>query len=196
VRRQHERSPARRAGRAAPVAGGILLAVIVLAAGVGCDDGPHRDIQDEINILTRRNDALVPPATERLARYGRMAISQIETAIHTAAPMGRLHLIAALARVGDGEAVPILRHFAVYDVSPEVRGACEDLLARWAAVSGGSATDQRRAERARAAQVEIARKRAAGEAPMIFAGGTPGAPASTTVGAPEPVGIDLEKTPH
>jgi hypothetical protein len=170
---------------------GRARAIATLAAGLSllgaCDDSSHRDIQDEINILTRRNDALVAPATERLAGYGRTAIPQIETALHTAAPTGRLHLVAAFARIADGEAVPVLRHFAIYDVQPEVRRTCEDLLASWAA----DTTHERRAARARAAQAEIARKRAAGEGPLVFTGGTPGAP---TVGAPEPVGSDLEKT--
>ena len=61
------------------------------------------------------------------------------------------------------------------------------LLATWA--SDGSV--RHRAERAQAAQAEVARKRATGEGPLVFEGGTPGAP---TVGAPEPVGSDLEKT--
>lgn len=172
--------------------GGFALAglVLVMLAAPGCDDSSHRDIQDEINILTRRNDALVPPATDRLARYGRVAIPQIETAIHTAAPMGRLHLIDAFARIGDEEAIPVLRHFAVYDVRPQMRRACEDLLATWASDSG-TAVLRHRAERAQAAQAEVAHKRAAGEGPLVFEGGTPGAP---TVGAPEPVGSELEKT--
>ena len=171
-------------------AGAIRFAMAGLLAATlaaGCDDSFHRDIQDEINILTRRNDALVPPATERLARYGRVAIPQIETALHTAAPTGRMHLIDAFERIGDEEAIPVLRHFAIYDVKPQLRRACEDLLATWA--SDGAAGH--RAERARGAQAEIARKRAAGEGPLVFEGGTPGAP---TVGAPEPVGSDLEKT--
>jgi hypothetical protein len=171
-------------------AGAIRLALAGLLAitlAAGCDDSFHRDIQDEINILTRRNDALVPPATERLAKYGRVAIPQIETALHTAAPTGRMHLIDAFARIGDEEAIPVLRHFAIYDVKPQLRRACEDLLATWA----GDGAASHRAERARGAQAEIARKRAAGEGPLVFEGGTPGAP---TVGAPEPVGSDLEKT--
>ena len=170
---------------------GLAFATAALVSTAGCDDSFHRDIQDEINILTRRNDALVPPATERLARFGRVAIPQIETALHTAAPTGRLHLIEAFARLGDEEAIPVLRHFAVYDVRPQVRRACEELLASWASDSAATAPARSRAERARAAQGEIARKRAAGEGPLVFEGGTPGAP---TVGAPEPVGSDLEKT--
>jgi hypothetical protein len=169
-------------------AAGIVVLVVVAA---GCEDTSHRDIQDEINILTRRNDALVAPATQRLARYGRRAIAQIETAIHTAAPTGRSHLVDALGVMGDEEAVPVLRHFAIYDVRAEVRRACEDLLEQWASDGGDSRSTRRRAERARAAEDEIVRKRAAGEAPLVFQDGTPGAP---TVGAPEPVGSELEKT--
>jgi len=165
----------------------LALWLVAFSTAPGCDDASHRDIQDEINILTRRNDALVGPATERLARYGRNAIPQIETALHTAAPTGRLHLIEAFARIADGEAVPILRHFAIYDVHERVRRACEDLLGTWAR----DPAQPPRAERARAAQAEIGRKRAAGEGPLVFAGGPPGAP---TVGAPEPVGSELEKT--
>jgi len=171
-----------------------LLGWTLLAAalgGAGCDDTSHRDMQDEINILTRRNDALVGPATQRLARYGRLAIPQIEIAVHTAAPTGRLHLIDAFAAIGDDEAVPVLRHFAVYDVRDDVRRACEDLLQRWATGEESSASSRHRAERARAAEAEIARLRAAGEGPLVFQDGTPGAP---TVGAPEPVGSELEKT--
>ena len=129
----------------------------------------------------RRNDQLVPPATERLAAYKRAAIPQIETSLHTSAPTGRLHLVAAMARIGDGEAVPILRHTALYDVTPDVRTAAEAVLARWAA------GNDPRGARARDAITEIARKRAAGEGPLLFGdGGIPGAP--STVGAPDPVG--------
>jgi len=159
----------------------------VAAGAAGCDDHAHTDIGDEINILTRRNDALVPPATERLAAYGRKAVPQIETAMHTAAPTGRMHLLAALDAIGDDESVPVLRHVAVYDVRPEVRDGAEALLTRWASAAGASP----RATRAREALAAIARKRAAGEGPLLFGdAGTPGLP--STVGAPEPVGASLE----
>jgi len=188
-------TPARRAPahmrRGAPLVALLGLAALGLGAAPACDDANHRDIQDEINILTRRNDALVPLATERLARYGRMAIPQIEVAMHTSAPFGRLHLVEALDRIGDAESIPVLRHFSVYDVRPEVREACAGLLGRWASLAppGASSAIRGRAERARLALAEIARKRSAGEGPLIFEDGTPGAP---TVGAPEPVGIELE----
>jgi hypothetical protein len=159
-----------------------LVLAPALAGGLACEDLSHGDIGDEINILVRRDDQLVPPATERLAAYKRKALPQIETALHTAAPTGRLHLVAALDRIGDEEAAPVLRHVAVYDMTPDVRQAADAVLARWA-----SGTPESRAARARATQAEIARRRAAGEGPLLFGdAGVPGVP--TTVGAPEPVG--------
>jgi hypothetical protein len=161
----------------------LVVVALSLAAALGaaCEDGSHGDIGDEINILVRRNDQLVPAATERLAAYKRAAIPQIETSFHTAAPSGRVHLIAAMARIGDGEAVPILRHAALYDVTADVRSAAEAVLNRWA--SGAD----KRGDRARAALAEIATKRAAGEGPLLYGdGGLPGVP--STVGAPDPVG--------
>jgi hypothetical protein len=162
------------------------LGLAVAGAGASCEDHAYGDIGDEINILTRRNDALVPPATERLAAYRRKAVPQIETALHTAAPVGRMHLLAALERIGDEESIPVLRHTAVYDVTPEVRDAAQALLVRWS-----DGPPPARAERARAALADIAHKRAAGEGPLLFGdAGVPGLP--STVGAPEAVGASLE----
>jgi hypothetical protein len=167
------------------VLAGRLAALAVAASSLACDDVSHRDIGAEISVLVRRNDVLVAPATERLARHGRGAIPQIETAIHTANPNGRLNLITALDQIGDGEAVPVLRQVAVYDVAPEVRAAAEAVLTRWAAESGP------RGERARSGLAAVARKRAAGLGPVLFGdGGIPGAPA--TIGAPGPVGDDTK----
>ena len=167
--------------RGARVAGAFLFLFVITIASA-CEDVSHRDIGDEINILVRRDDQLVAPATERLARYRRAAIPQIETAMHTSAPPGRLHLIAAFDKIGDGEAVPVLRHVALFDITAEVRDAAERLLSRWAA----SADDKARAARARDAVAEIARRRAAGIGPMLFGDeGMPGVP--STVGAPEPI---------
>ena len=167
------------------LARGAVLAVALTAfsSALGaCEDVSHGDIGDEINILVRRNDQLVGPATERLAAYRRAAIPQIETAMHTSAPPGRLHLVAALDRIGDDEAVPVLRQVALFDVTPDVRDAAEAVLRRW----GGAGTGAR-AARAQAALAELARKRAAGLGPLLFGqSGVPGVP--STVGAPEPVG--------
>ena len=172
-------------GRLVTRAAAALL--FLSTAATACEEVSHRDIGDEINILIRRNDQLVAPATERLVRYRRAAIPQIETALHTSAPTGRLHLLTALEKIGDAEAVPVLRHIAVFDITAEVRDAAEKLLSRWAA----SPDDKPRAARAQAALAEVARKRAAGIGPLQFGdAGMPGVPA--TVGAPEPVGSETK----
>ena len=120
--------------------GGRPLATLVLGAALlACDDQSYRDIGAEIGLLTTRSDALVPAAVERLAHYGRRAIPQIEIALHTASDTGRKNLVATLARIGDPEAVPIFRHFAVYDLSPEIRANCEEVLSLWAASAGTQA---------------------------------------------------------
>jgi hypothetical protein len=57
------------------------------------------------------------------------------------------------------------------------------VLSRWAADAGNRA----RSARAAALLSEIARRRAAGEGPLLYGdGGLPGVP--STVGAPDPVG--------
>jgi hypothetical protein len=165
-----------------------LLAACLLVglAAPACEDHSHGDIADEINILIRRNDQLVPPAMDRLVAYKRAAIPQIETALHTAAPAGRLHLVTAMDRIGDAAAIPILRHVALFDVTPDLRNAAESTLTRWAA-----AGDRDRAFRAKEALAEISRRRAEGEGPLLYGdGGLPGVP--ETVGAPDPVGT----SPH
>lgn len=174
--------------RRAPLIAALRLAAVLGAPALAaCEDVSHADIADEINILVRRDDDLVPPATERLAIYRRRAIPQIETAIHTAAPSGRLHLVAALDRIGDEASTPVLRHVALYDTSADVRASAETILTRWA-----TAAPAERASRASAALAEIARKRAAGEGPLLYgAGGLPGVP--STVGAPEPLSAEPPK---
>jgi hypothetical protein len=101
----------------------------------------------------------VAEAIAQLAHIGRRTLPQIETALHTASSHGKTNLIRALDAIGDPEAATIVQHFAVYDASPEVRAACEELLQRWAAASDG------RAGPARQALARVAEKRAKGEGP-------------------------------
>jgi HEAT repeat protein len=131
----------------------LALAVLLL---LGCEDTSYRDIGAEIKLLTTRTDALVPPAIRRLAGYKRRAIPQIEIALHTASPAGKVNLVHALEAVGDGEAVAILRHFAVYDPDAEVRAACEGVLGTWGASE---------------ALARIKEMRAKGEAPVVLGQG-------------------------
>jgi HEAT repeat protein len=133
----------------------VALLALALAA---CEDGAYREMGAEINVLTQRSDALVGPATRRLAAFGRKAVPQLETALHTASVNGRLNLIAALAQIGEPESAAILLHFAVYDPDASMRAACEEVLRSW---SG------RLAPAARAALARVAEKRARGEGPVV-----------------------------
>jgi hypothetical protein len=112
-----------------------LLAALLIAPG--CDDRAYRAIGASIDVLTKKSDNLPGPAVARLAKIGRRAVPQIETAMHTASARGKVNLVAALAAIGEPESAAILQHFAVYDKNPEVRSACEDVLAQWAAASDG-----------------------------------------------------------
>ncbi|HEY0710246.1 MAG TPA: hypothetical protein VGG33_25770 [Polyangia bacterium] len=138
---------------------GLMLGT--LAASLACEDQSFREIGADINVVSKRSDSLVLPATDRLRRRGRQAIPQIEIALHTASDNGRRQLVTALRAIGDAEAVPILRHFAVYDLSADVRALCEQVLAEWA-----KAGDER-AQRAGAAITAVRDLRARGEAPAI-----------------------------
>ena len=68
--------------------------------------------------------------------------------------------MATLERIGDAEAVPVLRHFAVYDASPEVRAACQGVLEAWGAQRDG------RGRHALSALQRIEERRARGEGPL------------------------------
>jgi hypothetical protein len=109
----------------------FLLAIFLTASA--CDDRSYREIGASIDVLTKRSDELPGPAIARLRQIGRRAVPQIETAMHTASPRGKVNLVSALAAIAEPESTAILQHFAVYDKTPEVRSACEDLLSQWAA---------------------------------------------------------------
>jgi HEAT repeat protein len=127
--------------------------VLALALLAGCEDSSYRDIGSEIKLLTTRTDALVLPAIQRLAKYRRRAVPQIEIALHTASPAGKVNLVHALEAIREPESTAILRHFAVYDPDAEVRTACEEVLEKWGAQE---------------ALARIKELRAHGEAPVVL----------------------------
>ncbi len=135
----------------------LMTALLGLLLWAGCEDRSYREIGAQVDVLTKGAGELVPGALARLARIGRPAIPQIETALHTASPRGKANLIKALDAIGDGEAAPILQHFATFDANPEVRAACETLLTKWAAAHDD------RAARARQALARVADRRTRGE---------------------------------
>jgi hypothetical protein len=129
-----------------------------LAVALACQDTSYRQIGAAVDVV-RRDALLVPADREALARFGRQALPQIETALHTAPLRGRLNLIAVLESIGDAESIPVLRHFAVYDPSAEMQEACEAVLRAWAAASDPRGTG------AAEALKSVAAKRARGEGP-------------------------------
>jgi hypothetical protein len=136
------------------------LTLLPLLAALGCDDQSYREIGTAIDIVAHRDGALAAPSRDRLIAFGRRALPQIETALHTAPARGRLALIEVLDRIGDPEAAAVFRHCAVYDTEAEVRDACGAVLTAWSAAGG------ERAERARAAEARVQAQRARGEGPL------------------------------
>jgi hypothetical protein len=136
----------------------LALCLSFLAA---CEDTSYREIGAQIRVLSERTDGLVPPALERLARFRRRALPQIEIALHTASATGKRNLIEALGKIADPESAAILRHFAIYDPAPEVRAACDELLDRWTRAGGTLA------KAAKAARAKVSARRAAGEGPVV-----------------------------
>jgi hypothetical protein len=136
----------------------ILVLGLALFVGPGCDDRSYRQIGGAIDVLTKRSSDPPGRAIARLRKIGRRAVPQIETALHTASARGKLHLVAALAAIGEPESAAILQHFALYDTNHEVREACEKLLAKWAA------GNDLRAAPATLAIARIAEKRRLGQA--------------------------------
>lgn len=135
----------------------VLGLAVVLAAGA-CDDRSYREIGAAIDVLAKRHHQLPGPAIERLRRLGRRAVPQLETALHTASPRGKVNLVNALDAIGEPESTAILQHFAVYDPNAEVRAACEETLAKWAA------GDDARSTPAKLALARIGEKRRLGQA--------------------------------
>jgi hypothetical protein len=121
------------------------LALASLLAGAACSDHTDDDIRAHVTVAVTSEGPQATAAAEYLARFGRRAIPTVEAAMHTASVPGRKNLILALRKIGDAEAVPLLRHLAIYEPSPDVRREAEWTLKQWAA-----GTDAR-AERAKAA---------------------------------------------
>jgi HEAT repeat protein len=128
----------------------------LLLSWTACSDADDQ-IRASVTLAVNHEGALASAAIEHLQRYGRRALPTIEAALHTAPVPGRLNLMVALRRIGDAEAIPLLRQRALYDPSPEVQREALWTLKQWAADSAQPA----RGERARTAvrQVEEERQR-------------------------------------
>ncbi len=113
----------------------LVLAMCACACECACVQDLDRDLQDDVSIVATREAAFAEPVIARLAGRGPRAIPAIETALHTAKPTGRVQLVITLRRIGDGEAIPLLRHLARWDDDEAVRKEADFTLHTWA---GGS----------------------------------------------------------
>lgn len=130
--------------RARPPWLGIILAMGLAGCGGDRDDN---DIRADVTLISKHEGAIAANATEHLARYGRRGIPTVEAAMHTATPTGKKNLILALRKIGDVEAVPLLRHIATFEPLEDVRREADWTLHQWA----GDKSNARRADAARAA---------------------------------------------
>ena len=98
-----------------------------------CQDDVHKDIHGNIHVAVNRDDSFLAPAVAELERYGLAALPQIETALHSAKPDGRLRLVQVMARIDETDTVPLLRHLGLFDADERVRKLAENTLLLWSA---------------------------------------------------------------
>src|SRR5262245_55985705 len=123
----------------------LCAAALLLFA---CGDRTENEIRANVTLLVHHEGVEVNQAATRLEKFGVRAIPTIEAAMHTAPVAGRKNLILALRRIGDAEAVPLLRHRALFDPAPDVRREAEWTLKQWAAGEGDRAAKAKAALRA------------------------------------------------
>src|SRR5262249_52486561 len=125
---------------------------VICVAGLlaGCTDSSEDDIRAHVTLAVHQEGKEAQAAAEYLVRFGKRAIPTIEAAMHTAAPDGRKTLIYALRKIGDPEAVPLLRQLALYDPAPDVRREAEWTLRGWAAGKAGDPLADKSREAVRA----------------------------------------------
>jgi hypothetical protein len=135
----------------------VLVALLTLPACTRREIR-EREIRDEVEIIAAHEGALAERSIEEVRRYGRDAIPQIEAALPKASPSGQLNLVMALRRLGDPEAIPLLRHLVLRNETEAVRIEAEVTLRSWAKRGGALA------ERARAALRSIDQAQGRGNA--------------------------------
>lgn len=125
--------------------------VICVAALLGaCTDSSEDDIRAHVTLAVHQEGKEAQAAADYLVRFGKRAIPTIEAALHTAAPDGRKTLIYTLRKIADPEAVPLLRHLALYDPDKDVRREAEWTLRGWAAGKPGETLTEKSREAVRA----------------------------------------------
>jgi hypothetical protein len=103
-----------------PLAGAGLL-WSVLWGIAGCEDPAERNSQRAVRDLVKAKPEQQDRALDRVVALGRQALTDIEQEMHSAKPEGRVRLLHALRRIGQREALPLVRFIARWAEDPEVR---------------------------------------------------------------------------
>jgi hypothetical protein len=117
----------------------LLLGLAALTAACTRNDD---QVRTDVGLLVSQEGESAQAAADRLAGHGRGVLVSLEGALHTANARGRKNVVMAMRRLGDAEAIPLLRHVAVFDAAPEVQREAEETLSAWAAghdARGGAA---------------------------------------------------------
>jgi len=123
-----------------------LTLLALLSAPLGCDRTDEQ-IRAAVTLAISHEGAQAQAAVDKLAQHGKRALPTIEAAMHTASPAGKKTLIGALRKIGDVEAVPLLRHVALHDPGADVRREAEWTLKQWAGGNDARAEEAKRALR-------------------------------------------------
>jgi len=118
---------------------------LVLLLGCSFSEDPQREIDKHTLVVAEKEGAEATQSMERLIAQGRRAIPTIELALQQARPTGKRNLVLVLRRIGDAEAIPLLRHLAQHDADALVKREARTTLEGWAKAPG------ERGDKARAA---------------------------------------------
>ena len=100
---------------------GAWLLPALLCCSAGCDNPAERTAQRAVRGLVKARPAQRDRALDRVVALGRLALTDIEQEMHSAKPEGRVRLLHALRRIGEREALPLVRFLARWAEDPEVR---------------------------------------------------------------------------
>ncbi len=107
-----------------------LAPALVLLLGLGgCADEREHPCRIAVKSLAAAPENRASGELEKVLRFGRYALPDIEQELHTASVTGRKRLLEALRRLKEREAIPFLEIVARHDESQEVRALAAEVAA-------------------------------------------------------------------
>jgi HEAT repeat protein len=105
---------------------GVLLSTLLLS---GCDDPRERRCRKAVRALASAGTLTQQRALDDVVEFGRFALVDIEQELHGAALAARLRLLEAVEKIGDKEALPLLRFYQRWDPDELVRKKAKAAIA-------------------------------------------------------------------